>query len=135
MTGRAFDPGEPVAYPWAGEFLDAWVAARAHGDISSFIDLLAADATLVPGPFEAELEGTNAIRAYFLGRLAAETDIDLVVERHWVSGATILAAWHSSARRRTAGGLVRESGFLTAEIRARRCTRLRFWTVSAPGRE
>ena len=130
MTGQAFDPGPPVDYAWAGDFLDAWVAARENGDISPFVDRFMEDATLQPGPFEAPLERTNAIRAYFLQRNAEEADVDLTVERHWVSGATILAAWHASYQRRPDRGHVREAGFLTAEIRSNRCVRLRLWTMS-----
>jgi hypothetical protein len=132
MTGQAFDPGDPVEYQWAGDFLDAWVAARTRGDISPFVDRFADDATLQASSFEAPLEGTNAIRAYFLRRVDAEADLDLVIERHWVSGATILAAWHASYQRRPDGGRARDAGFLTAEIRSRRCSRLRLWTET-PG--
>jgi hypothetical protein len=63
----------------------------------------------------------------------AEADLDLVVERHWVSGATILAAWHASYLRRPDRGPAREAGFLTAEIRSGRCARLRLWTETPPG--
>lgn len=132
MTGRAFDPGHPVDYAWAGDFLEDWVGARIQGEISPFVDRFAEDATLQPGSFEAPLEGTNAIRAYFLRRIDDEADPDLVIERHWVSGATILAAWHGSYQRRPDRGYVREAGFLTAEIRSRRCTGLRLWTERAP---
>jgi len=133
MTGQAFDPGPPVDYAWAGDFLDAWVAARAKGDISPFVDHFAEDATFHPGPFETPLEGTNAIRAYFLQRGGEEADVDLTVERHWVSGATILAAWHASYQLRPDRGRVREAGFLTAEIRSGRCVRLRLWTETKAG--
>jgi hypothetical protein len=58
--------------------------------------------------------------------------VDLEFERHWVSGATILAPWHSSFRRPD-GTRVREAGFMTAEIRAEKVVRLRIWTVSNQG--
>jgi ketosteroid isomerase-like protein len=132
MTGRAFDPGEPVAYAWAGEFLDAWVAARSNGDISSFVDRFSEDATLQPSSFEPPIEGTNAIRAYFLQRVDGEADVDLTIERHWVSGATILAAWHGSFLRRPGGGRVREAGVLAAEMASGRCRRFRVWKERAP---
>ena len=131
MTGRAFDPGEPVAYAWAGDFLDAWVAARTNGDISPFVERFSEDETFQPSSFEASLEGTNAIRAYFLERADEEADLDLTIERHWVSGATILAAWHASYLRRPGGSRVREAGVLTAEIASSRCRRMRLWTERA----
>ena len=38
------------------------------------------------------------------------------MERHWVSGTTILAAWHVTFVRQASGQLVRMAGFLTAEV-------------------
>jgi ketosteroid isomerase-like protein len=126
MTGQAFDPGDAVDYAWAGDLLEAWVHARESGDISAFVDRFAEDATFQPSAFAPPLAGTNAIRAYFLQRAGEEADVDLTVERHWVSGATILAAWHASDLRR------REAGFLTAEVRSERCIRWRMWTETRP---
>ena len=128
MTGQAFDPGPPVDYAWAGDFLERFVRARADGAVSAIVALFADDAGLLPGPFHPALEGANAIRAYFLQRASEEADLDLTVERHWVSGATILAAWHASYLRRPDGGISREAGFVTAEIRSGLCVRMRFWT-------
>jgi hypothetical protein len=133
VTGRAFDPGPPVEYAWAGDFLELFVKARAELNVSPFVDLLTEDAALQLNPFEPPLEGTNAIRAYLLRLADEETDVDLTIERHWVSGATILAAWHATFVQRPDRGHVREAGFLTAEIRARRCSRLRIWTVAKRG--
>jgi hypothetical protein len=133
MTGQAFDPGPPVDYAWAGDFLDRWVDARVQHNISGFVELLAEDATFQPDPFLAPLEGTNAIRAYFLQRADEEADLDLTIERHWVSGATILATWHASYLRRPDRGRVREAGVLVAEIRSGRGLRLRLWTETHTG--
>jgi ketosteroid isomerase-like protein len=133
MTGQAFDPGSAVDYAWAGQFLEQYVAALTEGNISPFVDLFAEDATLQPGPFDAPLQGTNSIRAYFLQRAETQADLELTVERHWVSGATILAAWHASYLQRPDRGHARSAGFLTAEIRSGRCTRLRIWTETKAG--
>jgi hypothetical protein len=133
MTGQAFDPGPPVDYAWAGDFLERYVSARKDFNVSPFADLFAEDAVLQPDPFEPPLTGTNAIRAYLLQRADEEADVDLTIERHWVSGSTILAAWHVSFVRRPDRGHVREAGFLTAETRSGRCTRLRMWTVVKAG--
>ena len=134
MTGQAFDPGSPVSYAWAGDFLERYAKARSELDISPFVDRFDEDGVLQVDPFEPPLAGTNAIRAYLLRRAAEEADIELVIERHWVSGATILAAWHASYVERPDRGHTREAGFLAAEIRSDRCTRLRIWTVARKDR-
>jgi hypothetical protein len=130
MTGRAFDPGPPIDYAWAGDFLDRWVTARTQGAISEFVDGLAQDVEFATDPFEPPLQGTNDVRAYLLRRADAESDLDLTIERHWASGATVLAAWHASYTRTADRAHVREAGFLTAEIRTDRCVRWRMWTVA-----
>jgi hypothetical protein len=132
MTGQAFDPGPAVDYAWAGAFLDRYVKARTEFDVSSFVELFDENAALRPDPFEPPLAGTNAIRAYLLRCADEESDLELTIERHWVSGSTVLAAWHASFMRRTDRVHVRESGFLAAETRSGRCTRLRIWTVVKP---
>ena len=56
---------------------------------------------------------------------------DLAIERHWVSGDTVLAAWHASWNRRTDEATVRQAGFLAAEVGGDgRIVRLRLWTVT-----
>ena len=129
MTGQAFDPGEPVGYAWAGDFLERYVDARVHFRGDAFVDLFAEDGVLQPDPFEPPIVGPTAIRAYLLASSAAEAGVDLEFERHWVSGATILAPWHASFGRPD-GSRVREAGFMTAEIRSERVVRLRIWTVT-----
>ncbi|HVA85456.1 MAG TPA: nuclear transport factor 2 family protein [Candidatus Saccharimonadales bacterium] len=125
----AFDPGPPIGYADGGEWLAAFVRAETTGDGDAFVTLFTDDVELQADPFDAPLVGHNAIRAY-LGSLAlAETQLDVTMERHWVSGATILAAWHATFVRATDRAHVRQAGFLTAEIRSGRCTRLRLWTL------
>ena len=51
-----------------------------------------------------------------LGSAATQRDVDFTVERHWVSGSTVLAAGTRPGRGRTDGSRVRIAGFLTAEI-------------------
>jgi len=133
MTGHAFDPGPPVSYAWAGEFLERFSKARSSLDISLFVELFSDDAVLQVDPFAPALAGTNAIRAYLLRSADLESDVDVTFERHWVSGSTILAPWHASFVRREERVHIREAGFLTAEIRADRCIRLRIWTVTKQG--
>ena len=134
MTGRAFDPGGPVEYAWAGDFLEGYAKARAEHNISPFADLFEENAILQPDPFEPPLTGTNEIRAYLLQCADREADVELTFERHWVAGSTILAAWHASFVGRPDRGHIREAGFLTADIRAERCVRLRIWAVEKKDR-
>jgi ketosteroid isomerase-like protein len=133
MTGRAFDPGPPVAFAWAGDWLESYRRALETGDGDLLTSLFDDDGELVLDPFMPALVGANAIRAYLLDATAAETQLELTVERHWVSGPTILAAWHATFVRSEDRVHVRQAGFLTAEIRAERCTRLRRWAISRAG--
>ena len=129
MTGRAFDPGEPIGYQAAGEWLEAYALARANHDGDPFVGLFTDGAELRPGPFGAPMAGALAIRAY-LGQCArVESDADLTIERHWVSGATILAPWHMSFVRLPDRRREEDAGFLTAEMLSGRCNRLRLWVV------
>jgi ketosteroid isomerase-like protein len=114
-------------YAGAGDLLETWVAARRSFDGDAWVGLFADDAELHPGPFGEPLVGHNAIRAWLLERSRIERDPDLTVERHWVSGDTVLAAWHASYD--AAGGQVREAGFTTLEIGVgRRIERQRTWS-------
>jgi hypothetical protein len=61
----------------------------------------------------------------------AEEWYDLAIERHWVSGNTVLAAWHASWTRVADEAKVRQAGFLSAEVgEDGRIERLRLWTVA-----
>ena len=129
MTGRAFDPGEPIGYQWAGDWLEAYARARSDHGGDPFVGLFTDDAELRPSPFGAPMAGALAIRAYLEQCARVESDVDLTIERHWVSGATILAPWHMSYVRVADHRREEEAGFLTAEIVSERCNRLRLWTV------
>ena len=86
---------------------------------------------VVLDPFAPPLAGHNAVRAYLLEAADAERHYDLAIERHWVSGDTVLAAWHASWNRRTDEATVRQAGFLAAEVGGDgRIVRLRQWTVT-----
>ena len=67
------------------------------------------------------------------GAAEGQRDVEFTVERHWVSGSTVLAAWHASWIGQADGGRSRSAGFLTAEIAADgRIARYREWPVMAP---
>ena len=81
--------------------------------------------------FSTPLAGHNDLRAYLLEAAEAERWFDLAIERHWVSGDTVLAAWHASWTRRSDEGKVRQSGVLVADVAPdERIARLRYWTVT-----
>jgi hypothetical protein len=126
----AFDPGPPIGYQAAGDWLGAFVRAELANDGDAFVALFTEDAELQSDPFDAPLTGSNAIRAYLGTLVRTEAQLDLTVERHWVSGATILAAWHATFVRSADRAHLRQAGILTAEIRSGRCARLRLWTVT-----
>ena len=72
--------------------------------------------------------------ALVLGGKLIVSDVDLTVERHWVSGSTVLAAWHASWIARADGRGVRVAGFMTAEVADDgRISRFHEWRLTAPG--
>jgi hypothetical protein len=120
-----------ITYAEGHDLLEAFVRARVAADGDAFTALFADDAQAVVDPFATTLAGHNDLRAYLLAASEAERWYDLAVERHWVSGNTVLAAWHASWTRRSDGAKVRQEGFLSAEVdRDRRIERLKLWTVT-----
>jgi len=67
-------------------------------------------------PFTPPLAGHLGLRAYLLEAAAAEDQAAMTIERHWVVGDTILAAWHMSWIVRTSSARARAAGFLVAEV-------------------
>jgi ketosteroid isomerase-like protein len=123
-----------MAYATGGQWLEAYGAAWQAFDGDGWVALFADDAEYHVDPFEAPLVGHNALRAYLLDASASERNVEFTVERHWVSGATVLAAWHATYVLRTGGSVVRLAGFLTAEAAADgRVSRFREWTRQASG--
>jgi ketosteroid isomerase-like protein len=120
-----------ISYAAAHDLLDALVRARADHDGDALTALFAPDAEVVLDPFATPLAGHNALRAYLLAAADAERWYDPAIERHWVSGDTVLAAWHAGWTRRSDEAKVRQAGFLSAEVGGDgRIVRLRLWTVT-----
>lgn len=120
-----------VSYSQGHDILAALVGARRAYDGDAFTGLFAEHAEVVFDPFAPPLAGHNALRAYLNDAAEAERYFDLAIERHWVSGDAVLAAWHASWNRRSDEGKVRQAGFLVAEIgEDGRIERLKHWTVT-----
>jgi ketosteroid isomerase-like protein len=120
-----------IAYAAAHDLLEAYVRARTGYDGDAFTALFTPDAEVTLDPFATPLAGHNDLRAYLLAAAGAERGYDLAIERHWVSGDTVLAAWHASWTRPADEAKVRQAGFLSAEVgEDGRIGRLRLWTVT-----
>lgn len=122
-----------IDYAAAGDLLEAYGRAWTSFNGDAWVALFSADAEYHESPFSPPIVGHNALRAYLLDASESQADVEFTVERHWVSGPTVLAAWHASFIRRASGGLVRMAGFLTAEVAGDgRITRFREWTQYGP---
>jgi hypothetical protein len=120
-----------ITYAQAHDLLEALVRARVGHDGDAYIGLFAETAEVTLDPFAPPLAGHNALRAYLNDAAETERHYDLAVERHWVSGDTILAAWHASWNRGSDEAKVRQAGFLSAEVgEDGRIGRLKHWTVT-----
>ncbi|HYO42430.1 MAG TPA: nuclear transport factor 2 family protein [Candidatus Limnocylindrales bacterium] len=120
-----------ITYAAGHDLLNALVRARLAYDGDAYTALFAEHAEVVMDPFAPPLAGYNALRAYLNDAADAERYFDLAIERHWVSGDTVLAAWHASWSRRSDEAKVRQAGFLAAEIgEDGRIVRLKQWTVT-----
>lgn len=122
-----------IDYAAAGDLLEAYGRAWETFDGDAWVAIFTDDAEYHEDPFGEPLVGHNALRAYLLDASASQRDVEFTTERHWVSGTTILAAWHASFTRRSSGRLVRMAGFMTAEVAPDgRIARFREWTRYGP---
>ena len=120
-------------YAAGGELLERYKAAWESFDGDAWVDLFTEDAEYHEDPFAEPLTGHNALRAYLLEQAGTQRDVDFTVERHWVSGSTVLAAWHVAWTERADGRLVRWAGFMAADVASDgRISRFREWALPAP---
>lgn len=120
-----------LTYAEAFDLLGRLVDARSRYDGDLLVEQFAESCEVVLDPFGSTLVGHNALRAYLNDAAEAERWFDLAIERHWVSGSSVLAAWHASWTRVADEAKVRQAGFLSAEMgEDGRMTRLKLWTVS-----
>jgi ketosteroid isomerase-like protein len=123
-----------IDYAAAGDLLDAYAEAWRTLDGDAWVALFTEDAEYHVDPFGPPLVGHNALRAFLLDAAANQRDVQFTVERHWVSGSTVLAAWHLTWTGPDDRHLTRAAGFITAEIAPDdRISRFREWRVVAPG--
>jgi ketosteroid isomerase-like protein len=123
-----------IDYASAGQWLEAYGTAWQTFDGDGWVACFTDDAEYHEDPFGAPLVGHNALRAYLLEAAASERDVEFTVEQHWVSGTTLLAAWHATFVGLPSGQHTRLAGFLTGEVASDgRVSRFREWTVHAPG--
>jgi len=122
-----------IDYAAAGDLLEAYGRAWETFDGDAWVAIFDDEAEYHEDPFGVPLVGHNALRAYLLAASASQRDVEFTVERHWVSGDTILAAWHATFTRRASGRSVRMAGFTTAEVSPDgRISRFREWTRYGP---
>jgi ketosteroid isomerase-like protein len=123
-----------IDYAAAGDLLDAYANAWRTFDGDTWVALFSEDAEYHVDPFGPPLVGHNALRAFLLDAAANQRDVQVTIERHWVSGSTVLAAWHATWAGRADRRLTRVAGVITAEIAPdARISRFREWRVVAPG--
>jgi hypothetical protein len=107
-----------TSYAAAHDLLERLGAARAAHRGDDLVALFDASADVHLDPFAPPLVGHLGLRAYLLDAAAAEDQVAMTIERHWVVGDTILAAWHMSWVARSTGARARAAGFLVAEVGA-----------------
>jgi ketosteroid isomerase-like protein len=100
----------------ASDLLERYRRAWESFDGDAWTDLFTDDVEYHEDPFEPALVGHNAVRAYLLEASGRQQDVEFTVERHWVAGSTVLAAWHASYVQRTDDARVRLAGFMTMEV-------------------
>ncbi|HEX9044400.1 MAG TPA: nuclear transport factor 2 family protein [Candidatus Limnocylindrales bacterium] len=110
-----------------GDLLDALANLVTDFDGDRLVALFAERAELRPDPFADLVLGRNDIRAYWASAVDAMGQPEVTVERHWVSGDTVLASWHASYvsadHSRT-----RLAGFVTIELVDGSIERLKVWS-------
>jgi ketosteroid isomerase-like protein len=122
-----------IDYATAGELLERYKTAWETFDGDAWVALFTEDAEYHDNPFGTPISGHNELRAYLRDAAESQRDVEFTVERHWVSGDTMLAAWHASFVRRSSGRHVRMAGFMAADVASDgRIGRFREWTSYGP---
>jgi hypothetical protein len=98
------------------DLLDTYARATERRDVDLAMSLYREDAEIREDPFEPPATGDLEIRARWNHHAAARFHVEFEVERSWVSGATLLVAWHGAHTRRSTAERVRGRGFSTFEL-------------------
>jgi ketosteroid isomerase-like protein len=122
-----------IDYAAAGDRLEMFGRAWQTFDGDLIVSMFTEAAEYHADLFAPPLVGHNAIRAYWLDGAMTTEQVEFTVERHWVAGDTVLAAWHASFVEKADARRVRLVGFMTWELATDgRISRLREWTLTAP---
>ena len=114
----------------AQDLLAAYKAGWERRDPDRLMELFADNAEFRADPFESDLIGANAIRAYWNDFAANSANTEFDAERTWAAGPTALASFHAAYTRRADGARVRRRGFMQLEVDDdRRVVRFRQWSV------
>jgi ketosteroid isomerase-like protein len=117
-----------IDYATGADLLEAYRQAWRTFSGDDWVGLFTPDAEYSEDPFEPPLVGHNELRAYLLRAWDVQEQVEFTVERHWVSGSTVLAAWHASYVHRESRHRVRLAGFMTMEVASDgRIHRFREW--------
>jgi ketosteroid isomerase-like protein len=117
-----------IGYAEAGELLAAFGRAREAFDGDLVVSLFSPHAEYHEDPFGPPTVGHNAIRARWLALAATQDQVEFTIERHLVSGNTIVAIWHLGYVLREDGGRRRASGVLVLDTTNGAIERLREWS-------
>ncbi len=123
----------PMDYATAGDLLETFRRAWQTFDGDLIVSLFTEDASYHADAFGPPMVGHNAIRAYWNEGAETTREVDMTVERHWVSGDTVLCAFHAGFDETSTGARRRMAGFMTWEMADDgRIEGLREWIVMAP---
>lgn len=118
-----------IGYAEAGELLASFARARTTFNGDLVVSLFSLDAEYHVDPFAPPIVGHNPIRARWLALAATQDQVEFTIERHLVSGDTIVAIWHLSYVLREDGGRRRASGVMVLDTSHGLIGRLREWSL------
>lgn len=118
-----------IGYTEAGDLLADFARAYETFDGDLVVSLFSDAAEYHEDPFSPPLVGHNAIRAYWLASAATQDQVEFTIERHLVSGDTIVAIWHLSYVLREDGDRRRASGVTVLDTSHGLIGRLREWSL------
>lgn len=117
-----------IDYAYGGDLLDRIRAVTERFDGDALVELFTEDAEYHPDAFGPASVGHNDIRAYWMRAADERRETEMTIERHWVSGRTVLASFRLDYVRPADEARIRVHGFITLELRDGSIERLRQWT-------